>query len=74
MRSCVDCAQLRMNALVVHSSPQRYAHNDVVWVVSVCWLRLDFVPLSLVLGALGSLRLLSIFPIHSVWYLRSCRL
>jgi hypothetical protein len=25
--------------------------------VSVCWLRLEFVPLSIVLGALGSLRL-----------------
>jgi hypothetical protein len=37
----------------------------VVCVVFVCWLRLDFVPLSVALGALGSLRLLSILTIHS---------
>jgi hypothetical protein len=46
----------------------------VVCVVFVCWLRVDAVPLSAVLGALGSLRLLSILIIHSVSYLRTCRL
>jgi hypothetical protein len=40
----------------------------------MCWLRLDFVPLSVVLGALGPLRLLSILIIHSVCCPRPCRL
>jgi hypothetical protein len=38
----------------------------VVCVVFVCWLRVDIVPRSVVLGALGSLRLLSTLTIHSV--------
>jgi hypothetical protein len=46
----------------------------IVCVVSVCWWQLDFVPLSVVLGALNSLRLLSILAIHSVCYPRPCRL
>jgi hypothetical protein len=46
----------------------------VAFVVFVCWLRLDFVPLSLVLGALGSLRLLSILAFRSVSSPRPCRL
>jgi hypothetical protein len=37
-------------------------------VVVVCWLRLDVVPLSVVLCALGYLRLLSILTTHSVCY------
>jgi hypothetical protein len=46
-------------------------------VVFVCWLRVDIVPLSvatILLGALGSLRLLSILTIHSVSYPGPCRL
>jgi hypothetical protein len=46
----------------------------VVRVVFVCWLRVDIVPLSAVLGALGSLRLLSLLTIHSVSNPRPCRL
>jgi hypothetical protein len=42
--------------------------------VFVCWLRVDFVPLRVVLGALGSLRLLPILTVHSFSYLRHCRL
>jgi hypothetical protein len=49
---------------------ERYA----VCVVFVCWLRVAIMPLSVVLGALGSLRLLSILTIHSVSYPRPCRL
>jgi hypothetical protein len=45
-----------------------------VFVVFVCCLRLDFVPLSVVLGALGSLRLLSTLTIQSVCHLCTCRL
>jgi hypothetical protein len=41
-----------------------------VCVVFVCWLRLDFVPLCVVLGALGSLRLLYIHTHRSVCYPR----
>jgi hypothetical protein len=51
-----------------------YALCCVVCVVFMCWLRLDFVPISVVLGALGPLRLLSILTIHSVCYPRPCRL
>jgi hypothetical protein len=43
-------------------------------VVFLCWLRLDFVPLSVVLGAFDSLSLLSIHTIPSVCYPRPCRL
>jgi hypothetical protein len=46
----------------------------VVCVLFVCWLRIAFVPLSVVLGALGSLRLLSILTIHSVCYPRAYQL
>jgi hypothetical protein len=46
----------------------------VVCVVFVCRLRLDFLPLSVVLGALGSLNLLSIHTIPSVCYPRPYRL
>jgi hypothetical protein len=45
-----------------------------VCVVFVCWLGLEFVPLNVVLGTLGSLRLLSILTIHFVCYPRPCRL
>jgi hypothetical protein len=48
-----------------------------VCVVFVCWLRLDFarvVCTSIGLGALGSLRLLSMLTIPSVCYPRPCRL
>jgi hypothetical protein len=45
-----------------------------VFVVLLCWLRLDFVPLDVVLGAWGSLRLLSILTIHSLCCPRPCRL
>jgi hypothetical protein len=38
-----------------------------VCVVFVSWLQLEFVPLRVLLGALGSLRLLSIVTIHSVF-------
>jgi hypothetical protein len=40
----------------------------VVCVMFVCWLRVDIVPLSVVLGALGALCLLSILTIPSVSY------
>jgi hypothetical protein len=43
-------------------------------VVFVCWLRVDFVPLSVVLGASGSLHLLFILTTYSVSYPRPCRL
>jgi hypothetical protein len=46
----------------------------VVCVVFVCWLRVSVMPLSVVLGALCVLRLLSILTIQSVSYPRSCRL
>jgi hypothetical protein len=45
-----------------------------VFVVFVCWLQLDIVPLSVVLGALGSLSLISIHIVPSVCYPRPCRL
>jgi hypothetical protein len=40
----------------------------VVCVVFVCWLQVDIVPLSVVLGALASLCSLPILAIHSVSY------
>jgi hypothetical protein len=43
----------------------------VVLVVFVCWLRVDIAPLSVVLGALGSLRLLPILTIHSLFPIRA---
>jgi hypothetical protein len=45
----------------------------VVCAKFVCWLRADIVPLSVVLGALGSLCLFSILTIHSVSYPRPRR-
>jgi hypothetical protein len=42
--------------------------------VFVSWLRVDIVPLRVLLGALGSLCLLSILTIHSVSYPRPRRL
>jgi membrane protein YqaA with SNARE-associated domain len=46
----------------------------VVCVVFVSWLRVAIVPLSVVLGALASLCLLSIQTIHSISSPRPCRL
>jgi hypothetical protein len=46
--------------------PVPWSPDCDVCVVLVSWLRLDFVPLRVVLGASGSLRLLSIDTIHSV--------
>jgi hypothetical protein len=45
-----------------------------VCVEFVRWLRVDIMPLSVVLGALGSLRLLSILTIHTVSNSCPCRL
>jgi hypothetical protein len=42
----------------------------VVCEVFVCWLRVDIVPLNVVLGAFGSLRLLLILTTDSVSYPR----
>jgi hypothetical protein len=64
----------RVMFLFLFTAHSYECYNDLMCVVFVGWLRVDIVPLSVVLGALGSLCFLSILTVHSVSYPRPRRL